>query len=90
MAKAIEAKFLVGLMIAVLVEKKIKGEKGEEVRKVPVERELTPDDVLDWKDKGDAIVIVAADGQKHVVSKRASAPGDPDGGKGKDTGKKAK
>ena len=64
MAKAIEAKFLKGLTITVLQKKKIRGEDGEEIRKVPVERDLTPEDVLDWKDTGDAVVIVTADGQK--------------------------
>jgi len=83
MAKAIEAKFLKGLTITVLQKKKIKGEDGDEVRKVLVKRDLTPDDVLDWKDKGDAVVIVTADGQKHVVAKRGGDEKDPDGKKGK-------
>jgi len=91
MPKAIEAKYLMGLTITVLAEKKIKGADGEEIRRVPVERELTPEDVLDWKDKGDAVTIVAADGTKHIVSKRGGEEKDPDDKKGKEPdGKKGK
>lgn len=37
-------------------------------RFVPEERDLTPADVLSWGNDGDTVVLVAADGQKHLVS----------------------
>lgn len=67
--KQIDAKYLKGLKFRTS-EEKVVTEDGRKVKKyVPVERDLTPDDVLDWKDYGDDVVIVTADGQKHVVSK---------------------
>lgn len=36
---------------------------------VPVERALTAADVLSWRDNGDTVIIIAADGQKHTVEK---------------------
>lgn len=35
----------------------------------PFERPLAPGDVMDWKDNGEVIVIVAKDGKKHEVNK---------------------
>lgn len=67
MAKPIDAKYLKGL-----VYRSSNPEKSEEgVRHVPTKRDLEPADVLDWKDNGDTVTIVTADGQKHVVSKKA-------------------
>lgn len=36
---------------------------------VPTERPLTPEDVLTWKDNGETVTIITADGQKHTVDK---------------------
>lgn len=44
------------------------GEGGKTVN-IPVERALTADDVLSWRDNGATVTIVAADGQKHTVDK---------------------
>lgn len=38
-------------------------------KSIPFERALTVDDVLDWFDKGDSVVLVTADGQKFTVKK---------------------
>lgn len=36
---------------------------------IPTERPLAPCDVLSWKDDGDTVTIITADGQKHTVDK---------------------
>jgi len=75
MAKAINAKLLEGLIFRTTVEKKVTGkDKKEKKIRQAVERPLTPDDVLEWKDKGDEVVIVTKDGQKYTVSKKSEKP----------------
>jgi hypothetical protein len=71
MAKPIDKKYLAGLTFRTSKEKKVKGENGTKVQHVPEERDLTPEDVLDWKDTGTAVVIVTADGCKYTVEKPA-------------------
>lgn len=66
MAEQIDAKWLKGLTYRTSERKQ---PKGEAARNVPVERKLRPSDVLAWEDRGDAIVLVAADGSKHSVDK---------------------
>ncbi|MBC8018604.1 MAG: hypothetical protein H7X83_08815 [Verrucomicrobia bacterium] len=66
MARAIDAKYLEGLLFKSSKQKKT--EDG--LVNIPTERQLTPADVLDWKDNGPSLTIVTADGQKHVVSKK--------------------
>lgn len=69
MAK-IDPRFLKGL--------KFHGSEGKEIeengrRKMayhPIERDVIPDDVLDWKDYGDKVVVVIADGRKYDVPKK--------------------
>jgi hypothetical protein len=36
---------------------------------IPTERPLTTDDVLSWKDNGETVTIITADGQKYTVDK---------------------
>jgi hypothetical protein len=85
MAKPIDAKWLKGLVFR--TSKTVEGTTGQ-VRMVPEERELTPDDVLDWKDTGPRIVIITADGRKLTVDKKTAAKAEKDtaGGAGGDTG----
>lgn len=65
MAKAIDEKYLVGLTF----------QTSDSSRK-PVLRDLTPSDVLSWRDAGESRIIVTADGQKRNVAKEtAGAPG---------------
>ena len=33
-------------------------------------RQATPEDVLDWTEKGDSVAIVTRDGEKHSVAKK--------------------
>jgi urease accessory protein UreE len=68
MAETIDRKYLAGLKYR--SSKPVKTEGG--VRHQATERALQPGDVLDWKDTGAAVVIVTADGQKHVVEKKAA------------------
>jgi len=64
-----DRQYLKGLVFRTSRPKEVKGESGTKVQHIPVERELTPADMLDWKDLPDRVVIVAADGQKHEVKK---------------------
>jgi hypothetical protein len=67
--KPIDAKYLAGL--------KYRTSKPGEVggKPVPVERDLTPKDVIGWSGTETTITIVTADGQKHLVGKeRKTAP----------------
>jgi len=65
MAEAIDKKYLEGLVFKSSKPKKTDSGNVH----VPVERALTPADVLDWKDSGKDLVIVTADGQKYRVAK---------------------
>lgn len=67
--KQIDSKYLKGLKFRTSESKKVKEGGAEKTRFFPVERDLTQDDVLDWKDNGDSVVIVTKDGQKYNVSK---------------------
>jgi len=74
MAKTIDAKFLEGLTYSTTEKKKTKGKDGKEkVTRVVVERPLTVDDLLDWKDKGAEVVIATKDGRKHTIAKKKTA-----------------
>ncbi len=93
--RPIDARYLKGLKFH-SAESKTVVEDGRKVKKfMPTERPLEPEDVLSWKDKGDSVVIVTADGRKVTVSKSGKPVVPPDektgkdknGGKGKD-GKK--
>ena len=68
-AEQIDKKLREGLVYRSSKQKK--GENG--TVNIPTERALTPNDVLDWTDKGASVVIVAGDGQKHTVVKKAKA-----------------
>ncbi|WP_028318955.1 hypothetical protein [Desulfobulbus elongatus] len=70
--------YLAGLTLR--TSERLEGENGR--RWVPVERPLTPADVLAVSDLGDTVVIVAADGRKHVIAKATAPPDDPDAGGG--------
>lgn len=65
----IDAKYLKGLKFTSSVKKQV---PGEAVKHHLVERRLGPADVLDWKDDGETLVIVAADGRKYIVDKKAA------------------
>ena len=81
----INAKFLRGLTYKTSEAKKSKDDNGKEKTAfIPVERALKPEDVLDWKDRGDAVVIVAKDGRKYRVETDAGDA--PKGKKGGDGG----
>lgn len=83
MAK-IDAKLLEGLTFTGS-EGKTAEKDGRKVKKnIPFERPLAPEDVLDFKEVGDTVVIVAKDGRKHTVKKN----GETDQPKGDDKRKK--
>lgn len=68
----IDARLLKGLTYRTSEVKKTKDDNGKEKRSwTPVERALKPEDVLDWKDRGGTVVIVAKDGRKYRVEKAA-------------------
>lgn len=68
-APGLDSKWLKGLTFKTAEEKKFKEDGKETTRMVPVERALQVGDVLDWKDNGETVVIVTADGQKYEVGK---------------------
>jgi len=68
MKEAIDKKHLAGLKFK--SSKKVKTDDG--VKHQAFERALQPTDVLAWSDQGATVTIVAADGQKHVVEKKAA------------------
>jgi len=66
--KKIESKHLKGLTFRYSEGKKVKTEGGpDRIEYTAKERDLTPLDVLSWKDNGNEISLVAADGRKHVI-----------------------
>lgn len=71
--KQIDEKWLKGLKYRTAKREKVEAEGAEKkYRNVPVIEPLTPDKVLAWNDRGTEIVIVSADGKKHIVSKKAA------------------
>ncbi len=77
MAERIDPKYLEGLKFNFAEQRKSNKDGREVVTNIPQQRALTANDVLDWKDCGDKVVIVTADGQKITVPKKAD--GDPVG-----------
>lgn len=67
--RPIDPKYLRGLKFKSSVGKKVTDDGREVMKYSSVERPMLPGDVLDWKDRGDNIVLVTADGQKLTVSK---------------------
>ena len=65
----IEKKYLEGLIFSTSRPEKYNHEGVEKVRHIPVTRELTEKEILDWAIVGNEVVIVAADGKKHRVKK---------------------
>lgn len=68
MAESIDKKYLEGLVFKSAKQKKT--DTG--MANIPTERQLTPADVLGWKDNGASVTIVTADGQKYAVKKAAA------------------
>lgn len=65
----LDPKYLKGLKYKTSDAKEVE-ENGRKVKKfVPVERALKIEDVLNWRDAGDVVIIVTADGMKHTVEK---------------------
>lgn len=72
----IDTKWLKGLTFRTSESRTVREDGQTVVRHFPVERALKPENVLDFKEYGTEIIIVAADGQKHrVVKKEEKNPG---------------
>lgn len=69
MAERIDAKYLKGLKFRSSEGKQVMDDGREVIRYTAAERNMKPDDVLDWRDTGSDIILVTADGQKVTVSK---------------------
>lgn len=65
----IDQKYLRGLKYRTSEARTVVEGGRKAVKHTPVERQLRLEDVLDWKDSGDWVVIVTADGQKATVLK---------------------
>lgn len=61
----IPAEYLTGLVFRSSKPKKTDTGKVN----LPTERPLTPADVLNWKDNGETVTIITADGQKYTADK---------------------
>lgn len=69
-SKKIDKKWLNGLDFRNTKMEKVKGDDGKPKQvRTRVVVPLTEDNVLDWKEYGNEVVIVAADGRKHRVKK---------------------
>jgi hypothetical protein len=77
--KGFDVKWLKGIMFATSEAKKVKKDGRETIRHIPVERQATADDVLNWRVDGDQVVIVTKDGRKYRVDKGESGDGGPSG-----------
>ncbi len=67
--------WLKGIMFTTSEPKKVKKDGKETTRHIAVERPARAEDVLNWRDAGDKIVIVTKDGQKYRVDKGKSGDG---------------
>lgn len=68
MAEKIDPKYLKGLKYRFSEPKEIKEEGRTIIRYFPQERALKQEDVINWKDYGDRLVLVTADGKKVTVA----------------------
>jgi len=56
-------------------ESKVVERDGRKVKEfIPKERQMKVEDVLSWRDYGDHVVVVTADGQKVKVDKSTGKP----------------
>ncbi len=70
-ADVLDEKYLKGLTFQTSEKRTVREENKLVERFYPKELPLAPEHVLDVKDVGDALIIVAADGRKHRVAKKA-------------------
>jgi hypothetical protein len=66
----LDAKYLEGLTFSGSKPVKVKKDGADKIDNQKFERSLTADDVLDWKDAGDSVVIISKDGKKYNVIKK--------------------
>ena len=69
----VEAKYLKGLKFTGATSKEVVVNGKKRKKWTPFERALVPADVLAFAERGDNIVIVAGDGQKHIVPRAQKA-----------------
>jgi hypothetical protein len=84
MAKKVEGvkpEWLLGLAFTTSEAKKVEKDGRKSTTFIPVERPLKEGDLVDWKDKGDSVVLVAGDGKKYTVKKSGSAFSEKSGDK---------
>ena len=71
MGEKIDVKYLEGLTYSGADVKIIKVDGKDKEKSIPFTRPATPADVMDWKDKGDVVVIVMNDGMKYEIEKES-------------------
>lgn len=72
-----DKKWLEGLKFKTSEPREVKGEDGRPGKQhIPKERALRQEDILSWKDNGNSVVLVTADGQKYTVSKAKGKGGE--------------
>ncbi len=68
--EGLNPKYLKGILFRTSEAKKVNENNVEKLRYTPVERDLTVNDVLNYKDNGNVLIIVTKDGQKYTISKK--------------------
>lgn len=69
--KKLDQKWLEGLKFHYAEKNMVEKNGRKTLQATPKERPLKEDDILDWKDYGDKVVIVSKDGMKHRVVKKS-------------------
>lgn len=67
--RKLDPKWIEGLVFRSSEVKEIEEDGRKVKRYTPTERPMKPSDVVSWKDYGDHVVLVTADGQKVRVKK---------------------
>jgi hypothetical protein len=65
----VDRKHLKGITFRGAISKEVEVNGKKRLKWTAFERDMTPDDVLSFVDKGSNVVIVGKDGRKHIVNK---------------------
>jgi urease accessory protein UreE len=76
--KKFDPKWLEGLSFSFAEKTMIEKDGRKTLHAVPKKRPLKEEDMLDWKDNGETVVIVTKDGKKYTVKKKGGGVGSKD------------
>ncbi len=72
--KKFDAKWLEGLKFHTAEGKLVEKNGRKTWQSIPIERPAKEEDVLNWNDYGDKVVIALNDGMKYTIKKKSSGP----------------